>query len=256
VNHKDKYDIFICGGSQHFEKLKSLLPKLYPFGRLHLASITLTERELSELGRYYDVLHHPRHVADGYLNYNLFCIRDINRLATAPHFIKLDADVSVREDWIDYVDEALSAQPDAALFGIKEGLVRINFTLEGSLVREKLEREIHVHDGRKVIGGFYVGQTAFFKTHHRLMLLVHELVFCFKDGRRFRPSACPEEWTNQDESRPGAAFRLGGHFQDMQKIGNEDTLRSLIVHATGADGQMFVFDSGGRIRVPHGPGTH
>lgn len=255
MSYKDRYDIFICGGSQHFEKLRALLPRLHPFGTLHLASITLTERELSELGRHYDVLHRPRHDADGYLNFNLFCIRDINRLATAPHFVKLDADVTAREDWVEYVDGALGEHPEAVLFGIKEGLARVNVQLAGPLVLRKLGREIRVADGRKVIGGFYVGQTAFFKRHDRLMRLAHELLFCFKDGRRIRPSPSPEEWAGEDAPHAGA-FTLGGHFQDLHKIGNEDTLRSLVVHAAGAADRMLVLDSHARLSVPHGPGTH
>ena len=255
MNYKDRYDIFICGGSQHFEKLRALLPKLHPFGRLHLASITLTKRELSELSRHYDALHRPRHDADGYLNFNLFCIRDINRLATAPHFIKLDADVTAREDWVEYVDESLSGHADAVLFGIKEGLARVNVQITGPLVRQKLGREIRVTGGRKVIGGFYVGQTAFFKRHDRLMQLAHEFLYCFRDGRRCRPSARPEEWPASPEP-PAGSFTLGGHFQDLHKIGNEDTLRSLIVHAAGAADRMYVLDSAGRLSVPHGPGTH
>jgi hypothetical protein len=255
VDYKDRYDIFICGGSQHFETLQALLPRLYPFGRLHLVSITLTDREVSELSRYYDALHHPRHDVDGYLNFNLFCIRDINRLARAPHFIKLDADVSARENWVEYVDEGLRMHGDAVLFGIKEGLARVNVSLTGPLVRQKLGREIRVADGRKVIGGFYVGQTAFFKRHDRFMQLAHDFLFCFKDGKRCRPSPSPEAWTAQDEP-PAGAFALAGHFQDLQKIGNEDTLRSLVVHAASAADRMFVLDCGGRISVPHGPGTH
>lgn len=255
LSYKDMYDIFICGGSQHFEKLRALLPKLRPFGRLHLASITLSERELSELRGCYDVLHRPRHERDGYLNFNLFCIRDLNRLATAPHFIKLDADVSAREDWVNYVDESLRAHPDAVLFGIKEGLARVNVQLAGPLVRRKLGGEISVSDGRKVIGGFYVGQTAFFKRHDRLMQLAHEFLYCFRDGRRCRPSARPEEWPEATEL-PAGSFTLGGHFQDLHKIGNEDTLRSLVVHAAGAAERMHILDSAGRLSVPHGPGTH
>jgi hypothetical protein len=255
MNYKGRYDIFICGGSRHFGKLKALLPRLHPFSRLHLASITLAERELSELSPHYDVLHRPRHDADGYLNFNLFCIRDINRLASAPHFIKLDADVTARADWVEYVDAALGEHPDAVLFGIKEGLARVNVRLAGPLVRRKLGREISVSDGRKVIGGFYVGQTAFFKRHDRLMQLAHEFLYCFKDGRRVRPSPSPEEWDAQTAPLAGA-FTVEGHYQDLHKIGNEDALRSLVVHAAGAADRMFVLDSGGRLSVPHGPGTH
>lgn len=257
MDYKDRYDIFICGGSQHFGRLKNLLPALYPFGTVHLVSITLSPREIVELNRHFDVLHTPRHDADGYLNFNLFCIRDINRLARAPHFIKLDADVTAREDWINYVDESLEQHPDAALFGIKEGLLKINVSLTGTLVREKLGREIRVSEGMKIIGGFFVGQTDFFRRHDRLMQLTHEFLFCFREGRRCRPSPRPEEWPEGDEPFAAAgSFALEGHTSDMHKIGNEDALRSLVVHAAGAADRMFVLDSGGRLSVPHGPGTH
>lgn len=254
MDYKSRYDIFICGGSEHYEMLRRLLPKLYPFGKLHLASITLSPREEEALRPHYDVLHRPRHDADGYLNFNLFCIRDINRLARAPHFVKLDADVTLQDRWIDYVDESLNERPDAVLFGIKEGLARIDVSLTGSLVREKLGGEIRVRDGRKVIGGFHVGQTAFFKSHDRFMQLTHEFLFCFKDGQRLRPSPRPEEWPG-DDAPPAGALTLGGHYADLQKIGNEDTLRSLVVHALGAQDRLLVLDSGGRIYVPHGPGA-
>ena len=149
----------------------------------------------------------------------------------------------------------MKERPEAVLFGIKEGLARVNLHLTGPLVRRKLGREIRVEGRRKVIGGFYVGRTGFFKRHNRLMQLTHEFLYCFKDGRRIRPSPRPKDWAGDDAPRAGA-FTLGGHFQDLQKIGNEDTLRSLVVHAARATGRMFVLDGNGRLSVPHGPGTH
>jgi len=248
---KNTYDIFICGGSQHFTMLQSLLPKLHPFGRVHLVSITLTHLDLHTLRQDYDVLHTPRHDTDGYVNFNLFCIRDINCLATAPHFIKLDADVSLQDNWIAYVDRGVR-EHDPVLFGIKEGLARVNVALYGPLVRKKFGRDIRVSNRRKVIGGFYVGHTAFFQQHDAFMQSLHEFLYCFRDGRRCRPSLQPTAWPQAAELA-NELFTLAGDVGDLQRIGNEDTLRSLVVHALGAGERLFVLDSQGSIQVPHGP---
>lgn len=252
MNYKERYDIFICGGSQHFDQLKNLLPQLYPFGRLHLASITLTEQQVAELSAGFDHLHTPNHDPDGYINFNLFCIRDINRLATAPHFIKLDADVTLREDWIEYVNHGLRQHNQAVLFGVKEGLARVDVQIAGSLARQRFGQEICVVGGRKVIGGFYVGATAFFRRHDEFMQDVHDLLYCFGDGKRHRPHPGPDRqrafFDSDDES-----FTLSGNVRDLQRIGNEDTLRNLIVHARGASDRLFVLDSEGSIQFPHGP---
>ncbi|HYP28311.1 MAG TPA: hypothetical protein VE262_16470 [Blastocatellia bacterium] len=234
-NYKRKYDIFICGGSEHFGMLRELLPRLYPFGAINLASVTLSDSELEKLSPYVDAIHKPLHDPRGYLNFNLFCIRDINRLAKAPFFIKLDADVELRDGWIDYVERGIAAHGDAVLFGVKEGIARINIRLSGPLVQERLGRDVLVEDGRKVIGGFYVASTPFFKRHDRFMQTVHEFLYLGEGGA------------------PGA-FELEGDYHDLRRIGNEDTLRSLVVHALGAGDRMFVLDSEGMIFVPHGPG--
>src|SRR5207244_10281010 len=84
---KRRFDIFICGGSQHVAMLQPLLAKLQPFGTIHLASSFLTEDDLRQLHGRFDVLHTPRHSPDGYSNFELFSIRDINRLAAAPYFV-------------------------------------------------------------------------------------------------------------------------------------------------------------------------
>lgn len=214
MNYKDKYDIFICGGSRHFQQLKTLLPQLYPYGRLHLGSSILSDAEVMELSQHFDHLHTPGYDPDGYANFNLFCTREINRLARAPHFIKVDADVSLSEDWIEYVDRGACEYPGAVLFGPKEGVARINLALTGSFVRERLGQEICVNDGRKVVGGFYVGQTAFFQRHDQLMQRVHDLLY--SDARQ----------------------------------SSEDTLRSLVVHAVGASDRLLIPDSRGKIVIP------
>src|SRR5215204_2564847 len=173
-DYKQQFDVFVCGGSQHVALLKPLLKTIQPYGTIHLGSSFLSDRELRELEGLYDVLHEPKHSDDGYSNFELFSIRDINRLAGAPYFIKLDADVYLEPDWINYVEESLAARPDAVLFGPKRGNVEINFELSGAPVRQLLDRDIVVTNACKVIGGFYVGLTSFFKTHKTFMNLVHE----------------------------------------------------------------------------------
>lgn len=245
-DYKRRFDIFICGGSQHFELLKPLLPKLQPYGTVHLASSFLSEIDLYELHGLYDVLHTPRHSPDGYHNFELFSIRDINRIATAPWFIKLDADVTVEPDWISYVEECIAAHPDAVLFGPRKGNVDVTLEISGALVRRMLQQDIRVQNGHKVIGGFYVGQTEFFKQHRRFMDIVHELLWCFDNGVRRHPSPHPELWPGR---RPPHRARLNITGRSPNFRGNEDTLRNLVVHAVGAGDRLHVFDARGRIRI-------
>jgi len=244
-DYKQRFDIFICGGSQHFALLKPLLPKLLPYGTVHLASSFLSPIDLFELHGLYDVLHEPRHSPDGYHNFELFSIRDINRIATAPWFVKLDADVDVAPDWIEYVEECIAARPDTVLFGPRKGNVDVTFEISGALVRRMLQRDIRVMNAQKVIGGFYVGRTAFFKQHQRFMDIVHELLWCYEDGVRRHPSPFPEYWSG----RPPRRARLTVTGRSPNFRGNEDTLRSLVVHAAGAGDRLHVFDARGRIRI-------
>jgi hypothetical protein len=240
---RGRYDIFICGGSQHFAQLADLLPKLAPHGRVHLASITLTACEIERLRPHLDVVHWPRHAADGYLNFNLFCIRDINRLAAHPHFVKLDADIQLRDDWIEFVDHGVAEHPEAALFGIQRGDSPIDVTLTGPLVRAALGSDVRVAGGWKVRGGFYVGRTAFFRRHDPFMQRLHELVYCFADGRRVRPGSIGALPGEGDAADPPLTVR--GNCRNLSRKGDEDTLRSLAVHALG--GSKLLLDSGGRV---------
>lgn len=243
-NYKHLYDVFVCGGSQHLNMLKSLLRKLQPYGRVHLASSFLTNADLDQLSGLYDVLHKPRHSLDGYHNFELFSIRDINRLATAPYFIKLDADIHLGPDWIRYVEETIAGHPDAVLFGPSKGDVEISFEISGAPVRQLLERDILVRNGHKVIGGFYVGKTSFFKRHQRFMDILHEFMWCYENGVRRRPTINPAYWPRETSDEPITLTGGNPRFR-----GNEDTLRSLVVHAVGAGDQLHVFDSEGRIRI-------
>lgn len=244
-DYKHRFDIFICGGSQHFALLKPLLPKLLPYGTVHLASSFLSEIDLYELHGLYDVLHKPQHSPDGYHNFELFSIRDINRLATAPYFVKLDADVHIEPDWITYVEESIADRPDTVLFGPRKGNVDVTCEISGALVRRMLRQDIRIRNGHKVIGGFYVGQTRFFKQHIRFMDIVHELLWCYENGVRRHPSPNPEYWPGT----PPRRARLTVTGQSATFRGNEDTLRSLVVHAAGASDRLHVVDSRGRVVI-------
>jgi len=225
---KTRYDIFICGGTQHFALLRMLLPLLYPFGTVHLASIVLAPGELKALAPYFDVLHRPRHHEQGYRNFELFCIRDINRLAAASHFIKLDADVTLRKDWVSYVDESLARHKDVVLFGPDEGSTNITVEISGTLAKQALGGELRVRNGRKVTGGFYVGQTAFFKRHDHFMQNLHG--FLYSSSLQVTPP-------------------------HLRGASDEDVLRSMVVHAQGASDRLLVIDAANRVSIhPHNGG--
>ena len=245
-SYKEKFDIFICGGTQHVHLLLPLLRKLQPYGRVYLGSSFFSDRDLDQLSGLFDVLIEPRHSEDGYYNFELFCIRDINRLATAPYFIKLDADVELQPNWIEYVEQCLEAHPDSVLFGPRGGNNRIDFVLSGELVRQVLKTEVYVSNALKVGGGFYVGQTLFFKEQQSLMDIIHEFMWCFEDGVRIRPPINPEYWSKIfHQSRE--PIKLMGRSKNFQ--GDEDMLRSLVVHAAGAGERLHIIDSHERVRV-------
>lgn len=247
TNFKTQFDAFICGGSQHVSQLKPLLGKLQPYATVHLASCFLSDVDLHQLRGFYDVLHQPRHSENGYSNFELFSIRDINRLATAPYFMKLDADVHLEPDWMAYVEEGLAAHSDAVLFGPRRGNVDINFEISGAPVRRLLNQDVFVANACKVIGGFYVGMTSFFKTHKRFMDLIHEFLWCYRDGVRYLPSP-NVGWWPADARVSREPITVIGQSKNFQ--GNEDTLRSLVVHALGAGDRLHVFDSNGRVQIP------
>lgn len=249
-DYKRQFDVFVCGGSQHVALLRSLLAALLPYGTVHLASCFLSQSDRAELRGLYDVLHTPAHSTQGYTNFELFVIRDINRLAAAPYFIKLDADVQLAADWIEYVEESIAVHPDAVLFGPRQGNVDVNFQLSGALVRRLLRRDVRVTNGRKVIGGFYVGKTSFFKEHRRFMEIVHEFMWCFKDGVRYRDSINPAYWPPRAQEECPEPIEMTVGSRKFQ--GDEDTLRSLVVHAVGAGERLHVLDSGGRVRIYRG----
>jgi len=198
-NPKTAFDLFVCGGGEHVPLLERLLPRLLPHGRVHLGSSFLSDDDLAHLEGRYDVLHEPRYSADPYRNFELFSVRDIHRIATAPYLIKLDADVELADDWFQYVEESIATHPHAVLFGPRRGVRTIDADLGG----------VTITGATKVIGGFYVARTEFFKAHQLFLDLAEKQAV----------------WQG------------------------EDTLRCLVVHAVGAGDRLHVLDSGGRVRI-------
>lgn len=245
---KARFDIVVCGGSEQFAELRRLLPAVSPFGTVHLASSYLKPDQVDALRPWIDVLHEPRHNPDGYENFRLFCINDLNRIGSAPHFIKVDTDVELADDWIEYVEECLEASPDAVLFGTHQGSNKINYDISGPLVRHKLGGDVRVREQVKVNGSFYVGDTAFFREHDATMQILHDLIYAFQDGRRSRPSHLGVDL----EEVPGAEalVRMRGVCALRAGKASEDNVRSLAVYQVGAGKRIVVRHPGDRIFVP------
>jgi hypothetical protein len=244
-----RYDIFISSGVRQFEDLRALLPDLRPHGALHVCSSFLDEKQLAALAPLVDHVHQPRHSDDPYSNFNLFNIRDLARLARAPHFIKLDTDMRLRPGWISYVDECLSDRPDAVLFGTHAGTNRVDYDISGPLVRRRLGADVRVKNGLKINGSFYVCNTSFFREHDLTLQLLHDFVYAFENGRRVRASHLQEDGIETDLP-PEDLVRLRGRCSLRQGQAIEDTIRSLAVHQLGAADRMFVRHAGGRMSLP------
>jgi hypothetical protein len=245
TGNKQRFDIFVCGGSQHVHLLEPLLERLVPYGRVHLASSFLSAADLGRLHGRYDVLHRPMHSVDGYANFELFCIKDMYRLAAAPYFIKLDADVTLADDWIDYVEECIAGHPQAVLVGPSKGDVNIDVELCGAPIRRQLGRDIRVSGGLKVIGGFCVARTAFFKEQLDLIEVIHSGLLSGLEAARLRAL----EPARRSSGRRHEPITLRGRVGKRGSPCSEDTLRSLVVHAAGASDRVLAVDSGSRIRL-------
>jgi hypothetical protein len=246
---RDNIDIFINGGSQHLPRLKTLLPRMHPFGRVHLGSAFLTDAEIADLGPHCDFVHKPNHAPGwDYLTHILHCTRDLNTLATGKWFIKTDADTKLSEDWFEYVEEGVAKHPDAVMFGVRRDPHMFDVTVTGELARRRLGADIRIEGGRRMCGAFYVCNTTFFKKHDGTHQDIHDILWCHsKKGKRTRPSPCPDRCLpGDDELRlcevrgPKGLFRWGFG-------GSEDTARSILVHFKGAEGRMHFLSSGGRI---------
>ena len=222
---------------------------LHPHGRVHLGSSFLTQIEIQQLSDFFDVLHEPRHHENAYCNFNLFSIRDIHQLATRPHFVKIDADILVQPNWIDYVNYWIDHFPDTILFGPWKGEQNISLSLTGPLVRHMLGRDIRVINGIKVLGGFYVGNTSFFQQQHRFMQVLHEFTYCFKNGIRVRPSLAISSWPMEMESQLEWSIQGERRHSNLFDRGDEDTIRNLTVHALFAESYLNIFDGEGIFKM-------
>jgi len=176
MSYKERYDIFITGHSRDFGRIRSMLPVMRPFGTVHLASSFFTEEELVELAPLCDMVHRPmHHPENGYRNFSRFCIRDIDRIATAPWVVKVDADTELSDDWIRYVDEAVRDNPDAVLIGPGIDPELIDVSIFGPKAAERLGGHLDVRGKPKIVGGFYISRSSFFKAHYEVMQAIHEL---------------------------------------------------------------------------------
>lgn len=243
-----RFDIVVCGGAAQFDGLRRLLPKVAPFGTVHLASSYLEPEQLAALRPYTDVLHEPRHDPNGYENFRLFCIRDLNWVGHSPYFIKIDTDVDLADGWFDYVERCIARRPRAVLFGTHRGSNKINYDISGPLVTERLGRDVRVHNQLKVNGSFYIGNAAFFRAHDATMQNLHDLVYAFKDGRRFRPSHIGKD--PEEEPEGTDLVQMQGVCALRAGKASEDNLRSLLVHVVGASGRISIRDPGECVLVP------
>ncbi|MFT4588749.1 MAG: hypothetical protein ACI8QF_002855 [Limisphaerales bacterium] len=227
--HADEFDIFICGGDQHLAGLERLLPRLHPHGRVHLAAITLSESSLDRLRANYDVLHRPRFCENGYNNFARFCVEDINRLASARHFIKLDADICLESKWIDYARMAVMRRPDAALLGPFVGVSPLNLRIDGPEIHRRFGAAISAVGKLKIRGGFYIGRTEVFKSIAADMSVIHRTIRDFLDG-------------------VGNAM-VKGPLHSLPDHAPEDVIRSLALHVTGNGDRIVEARCAGEIRL-------
>jgi hypothetical protein len=225
------YDIFIAGGVYHFARLRALLPLLASHGRVHLASIRLNSREIEELRPFCWRIHSPDHDPDGYRNFCLYCTRDLNRLASSDYFIKIDADVELGDNWIEYVDDQIRLNPQVVLFGPIQGRP-MNLYLTGERVKRELGFEIRMTDMTKVAGPFYVAKTSFFHRYDAEMQTIHRLLY---------------------DSSDAPDLEASGSVDCLRTIASEDTLRSMMVHLFGGPELIAAPEARGLIMPLYSP---
>lgn len=215
MDYKNRYDIFVTACSRDFGKAASMLPQLAPYGTLHLASSFLTNEEVGELSRFVDHVHFPRHhVTNGYRNFSRFCVRDIDRIASNPWVVKIDADTELTDEWFRYVDEVTQEHPHAALIGPGVDPEMVNVTMFGPLVLDRLGRTLDIRGVPKVVGGFYVSRSSFYKKHFDVMQTIHELASVRNEqcvtvsGYNYRDS--------EDHARNMTAYFMGAAVKHVE----------------------------------------
>ena len=137
----------------------------------------------------------------------------------------------------------IAAHPHAVLMGPWKGDVDIDVELSGAPIRRHLHRDVRVKGGLKVIGGFCVGKTSFFKERIGLLDVIHEGVLASGRGGASGLEEPP------GTRAPAEPIRLRGRVGKRGSPCSEDTLRSFLVHAVGASDQLHVIESRGRIRL-------
>ena len=245
ATEKKPYDVFLCGDDRHLDALKRLLPELKGRGTVHLVSSFINRDNLRRLNGLYDVLHTPRLANAAYDNFKLFCLTTMNSVTKSSWFVKVDADVKLSSDWLNYVDETISSYPELVLFGPQCGKHSLSWTLEGRTIRNIFGSDIRVSQEAKVVGGFYCANTGFFKKHDSKLKVLTDLVYCFKNGVKLRPTKYLDEIIGLKDPE----FKLKGSCVGYAGWLSEDNLRNLIVHISGAkNGVRVIPDS--RVRVP------
>ncbi|MDJ0851591.1 MAG: hypothetical protein QNK04_24720 [Myxococcota bacterium] len=241
-------DIFVASGASQYERLRALLPRLRPHGRLHVVSSFLGAAQLAALAGEVDALHQPRHSENAYGNFVLFFIRDAHRLATSRYLLKIDTDVELAPDWFDYVEESLAAHPQAVLVGSHAGTNQVDYDISGALVRQRLGRDVRVR-GMKANGSFCLVDLDFFRRYDRTFQDLHDFIFAFHDGRRARRSHLDDPGA-EEPGPDGDLVRLRGVCANRQGTASYDNLLSLTAHFLGAGNQVIVRQPGNRIQLP------
>ena len=168
-----KYDIFISGADKHISKLQKLMPRLKGCGTVHLVSSFLSSENIAKLQGLFDVIHEPLLSDDGYTNFKLFNLLEIDRFISQQWFIKIDADVELSKDWLTYVNETIREQPELMLFGPKKGKNPLTWEISGESVRAVFDQDISILGEMKVAGGFYCGKSSFFQENKKNGYLVY-----------------------------------------------------------------------------------
>lgn len=245
-----KFDIFISGADKHVNKLQKLMPRLKSCGTVHLVSSFLSQESIAKLQGLFDVIHEPHFSDDGYTNFKLFNLLEIDRFISQPWFIKIDADVELSKDWLTYVNKTIREHPELVLFGPRQGMRPLTWEISGESVRAVFDQDILVSGEVKVAGGFYCGKSSFFQKNKKKLSVLTEFIFCFKDGNKIRPTPILDE-VFQDTKLD---FELGSVCQHRQGKLSEDNLKNLIVRVCGADDVIKVI-SDKRVIVPGASGN-
>ena len=245
-----KYDIFISGADKHISKLQKLMPRLKNCGTVHLVSSFLSSESIIKLQGLFDVIHEPLLSDDGYTNFKLFNLLEIDQFISQPWFIKIDADVELCKDWLTYVNETIREQPELVLFGPRKGMRPLTWEISGESVRAVFDQNILVLGEVKVAGGFYCGKSSFFQRNKKKLRVLTEFIYCFKDENKIRPTPVLDEifqYTKLD-------FELGSVCQHRQGKLSEDNLKNLIVRVSGGDDVIKVIPDK-RVIVPGASGN-